>query len=526
MRFLPAGVCAALLLTACTADGGSSDGGSSDGDAAATASPTASPTTTALSDDQAVEPVGDPGTAAVQGGGFPDADRPVAHLADVRAAGHDGFDRVVLEFEGDRVPSYRVSYVEPPVTQDASGRPVEIEGNAFLELRTSPASTVDLSGERPEQVYEGPERIEPTGGSVVTEVVQTGDFEANMAWTVGLQERVSFGVATLADPLRLVVDVRHPSDEEPGTLQPVGDGDTAESIAAGDGPLVALTDVRLGAHEGFDRLVFELAGEGEAGWRVGYTDEPRAQGSGAPVEVPGDAVLGITLTNIALPFDAPEGVQPWEGPDQQAIAGATVLDTLVEDTLFEGHYTFFAGVDRERPFAVGLLNSPQRIVVDILAEEPAAPVALSQRCESPAGFALSYPESWAVNPGDTVPACTRFAPDPFTVPPGTDARVGAVTASVEPAPFDRVANPAGAEELSRTDTTVGGRTAVRVERVSSGEGLWPEGVRTTSYVVDLGEGEDGPRTLVVNTVGLPQFDYARNVRVLDRMVETLELTEP
>lgn len=519
MRLLPAGVCAALVLTACSTDDGSA------ADAGPTSTTTATATTTpAPAEDHAVEPVGTPDTAAVQGGGFPASGRPVAHLTDVRVAGHEDFDRIVLEFDGPRVPSYRVSYVEPPVTEDASGRPVEIDGAAFLEIRTSPAGTVDLSGDRPDQAYDGPDRLAPPDATVVSEVAVTGDVEAQLAWTVGLPERLPFGAAALQDPPRLVVDVRHALDGDPGPLQPVGDGDTAESIAAGDGPPVSLTDVRLGAHEGFDRIVFEVAGEGEAGWRVGYTDEPRAQGSGAPVEVPGGAVLGITLTNIALPGDGPEGVRPWEGAGRQTIAGATVLDTLVEDTLFEGHYTFFAGVDRERPFAVGLLSSPQRIVVDLLAEELAAPVALGQRCETPAGFALSYPDSWSVNPGGTVPECTRFAPDPFTVPPGTDARTGAVTASVERAPFDRVAGPGMGREVSRTDTTVDGRRAVRIERVSAGEGLWPEGVRTTSYVVDLEDAEDRPRTLVVDTVGLPQFDYARNVRVLDRMVETLVLT--
>ncbi|WP_324277184.1 AMIN-like domain-containing (lipo)protein [Blastococcus brunescens] len=70
---------------------------------------------------------------------------------------------------------------------------------------------------------------------------------------------------------------------------------------------MTLTDVSLGGHDGFDRIVFELAGEGEAGWRVGYVDQPRAQGSGAPVPVPGAAALEITLTNVALPGDAPEG---------------------------------------------------------------------------------------------------------------------------------------------------------------------------------------------------------------------------
>lgn len=303
--------------------------------------------------------------------------------------------------------------------------------------------------------------------------------------------------------------------------EPVDESRTDDSEASGDRPPVTLTDVRLTAHGEFDRVVFELAGEGEAGWRVGYTDDPRSQGSGAPVDVPGDAVLGITLTNVALPGDAPEGVEPWGGAGRLTVADPVVLDAVVEDALVEGRYTFFAGLDARRPFAVAALDSPQRVVVDLLAEEPAEPKSLAERCESPEGFAVSYPGSWSVNPGTEAPACTLFSPDSFTVPPATDARVAPINVRVEGIPFDQLVTTGRGEELRRDEFTVDGRPAVRVERVTAGEGLWPQGLPVTRVVVDLGTDDDAPRALVVNTVGLPRFDYPRNVEVLDRMVGSL-----
>ncbi|MCF6744853.1 hypothetical protein E9529_11290 [Blastococcus sp. KM273128] len=309
-------------------------------------------------------------------------------------------------------------------------------------------------------------------------------------------------------------------DEPP---EPVGDGGTDDSEASGDSPPVTLTDVRLADHGDFDRVVFELAGEGEAGWRVGYTGDPRAQGSGDPVEVPGEAVLAITLTNIALPGDAPEGVQPWEGAGRLTADDPAVLDAVVADTLFEGRYAFFAGLDARRPFAVAALDSPQRIVVDLLAEEPAEPDPLGERCESPEGYAVSYPESWEVNPGTEVPACSLFSPDSFEVPPATDARVAPISVRVEGIPFDRLVTTGRGEELSREELTIDGRPAVRVERVTAGEGLWPQGLPVTRVVVDLGADDESSRALVLNTVGLPRFDYPRNVEVLDRMVASLTL---
>jgi hypothetical protein len=466
--------------------------------------------------DRSLDPVGDPGTGPVVTDDFP-AGGATVHLTDVRAAGHGTFDRFVLEFDGDVVPGHRVGYVEPPVTEDGSGRPVQVAGSAFLEVRVTPASGVDLSGGTPRYTYTGRDHVLAPGGRVIAEAVRTGDFEAMLAWTVGLEERVPFGVATLSDPARLVVDVLHPREGgAAGGLAPVGPGGTADLADGGTGAPVVLTDVRLGAHDGFDRVVFEFAGDGRPGYRLGYTDDPRGQGTGRPVEVPGDAALAITLTGLLLPRDAPPGTRPWAGPDEVRIAGAATLQALVPDALFEGRHSFFAGLDERRPFAVARLAQPERLVVDLLTRQPHE-VSLGALCTSPAGFSIQHPADWAVNPGEVLPACSRFAPREFRLEQGTDVRVAPIAVSVESIPFAEVTGPRPGER-ARSALTVDGRDAVRLE-LTTVEGLHPLGTPITLYAVDLA----GERTLVADAVGLAATDHARDVAVLDAMVGTLDL---
>ena len=135
-----------------------------------------------------------------------------------------------------------------------------------------------------------------------------------------------------------------------------------------EAPQVVVTDVRVGSHDGFDRVVFEIGGEGQAGWFTEYDDDPRSDGSGEPVEVAGDAALRVALTNIAPLHseDAPEGVTRWEG-DVAGPAGGVITE-VVDDLLFEGNNTFFIGLDQERPYRITRLQDPQRVVIDIVTE--------------------------------------------------------------------------------------------------------------------------------------------------------------
>jgi hypothetical protein len=135
-----------------------------------------------------------------------------------------------------------------------------------------------------------------------------------------------------------------------------------------EAPQVVVTDVRVGSHDGFDRVVFEIGGEGQAGWFTLYDDDPRSDGSGEPVEVAGDAALRVVLTNIAPPHaeEQPEGVTRWEG-DVAGPPGGVIAE-VVDDLLFEGNHTFFVGLDQERPYRIARLQDPQRVVIDIVTE--------------------------------------------------------------------------------------------------------------------------------------------------------------
>ncbi len=118
-----------------------------------------------------------------------------ALLTDVEVSGSDGVDRVTFTFDTD-IPGYDVAYIDPPVRQDGSGNVVEVEGAAFLEIRMEPASGVDLGGTL-EPTYTGPAEVQGDT-ALVTEVVRTGDFEANLTWVVGVDEEVPYRVS--ADP--------------------------------------------------------------------------------------------------------------------------------------------------------------------------------------------------------------------------------------------------------------------------------------------------------------------------------------
>jgi hypothetical protein len=132
-----------------------------------------------------------------------------AQITAIRAAHNPGFDRVVFEFGPSSVGPYGMPPWSVAVANGfvgTSGRQVPVDGNAFLGVRFSNASTVDPTT--------GAQTFTQTdlhpGLPLVRNVKLVEDFERVMIWGIGLERLVCPKVSELAGPVRLVLDLPTP----------------------------------------------------------------------------------------------------------------------------------------------------------------------------------------------------------------------------------------------------------------------------------------------------------------------------
>jgi hypothetical protein len=121
-------------------------------------------------------------------------------LVAIRAAQHVGFDRVVFEFDGPVPAQQDVTYV-PEIIADPSGLPVQIWGSALMSVTFFSATAHD------ETQFLTPERT-TCGLPNVIQVVRSGDFEGVLSFGIGLAKQQQFTVFTLANPSRVVIDIK------------------------------------------------------------------------------------------------------------------------------------------------------------------------------------------------------------------------------------------------------------------------------------------------------------------------------
>jgi hypothetical protein len=311
------------------------------------------------------------------------------------AGGETDVDSVAFtDCEADR---YTVGYPEDWTTNSGDGLlgPCEIFHPGDIDEPERPRDRdlhhavsmyidqVDLADRDPSdsrnEILEERETTVDGRSALVVEYRSTGDAltpegERSYTWSIDLDGEMLVATTSSVGETdyerdkrildRMVTDELAIDDGTAAGAAPIGGPATTErSTQEPDGWPLTVTDVRLGAHGSFDRITFEIAGDGEAGWLIEYEDEPRSQGRGDPVEVEGDAALRVALRGMAYPTDAPE--PPYDGPERITPDRLDAIVEVVEDVLYEGYHDFFVGLDAERPYRVERLTEPQRVVIDI-----------------------------------------------------------------------------------------------------------------------------------------------------------------
>ncbi|QGU02801.1 hypothetical protein CKALI_09730 [Corynebacterium kalinowskii] len=119
--------------------------------------------------------------------------------------------------------------------------------------------------------------------------------------------------------------------------------------------------MRTGTHQGFDRVVIELTGEGKPGWHIDYVPLPQQQASGQELKVSGDTFLNVNIDGTTYPFEI--GVEATDLP--ATVGSGPAVAEVISGGTFEGRSQFVIGLKGSpRPYSVSYLEDPKRLVID------------------------------------------------------------------------------------------------------------------------------------------------------------------
>lgn len=210
-RALAASAASCLLLLGACAPGAPTDAPqSAETSPSASHSPTASATASATPE---TTPTSEPGLDATKPinadnwmssvEGLPPvrSDDPAKALAltGMRAARHEGFARVVLEFSGEGTPGlWRAAWTEEAVEQ-GRGLPIQVEGEAVLDLVIDGTPMTASESSYPSGTH-------TRAGDL--DIVSDGTFEDNTHVVIGAPTARQFQIGFLSDPVRMVIDIR------------------------------------------------------------------------------------------------------------------------------------------------------------------------------------------------------------------------------------------------------------------------------------------------------------------------------
>lgn len=127
-------------------------------------------------------------------------------LVDHRVGQHEGFERLVLEFNGEPPAQHSVGYTDAAIRgmPDVGDTTDHLAGYEVLELT--------VNGLEPEGAHQAPElhsmgSWQPEQSEIIAEVVMGLLFEGTATYFIGLENESEFHLSHAEDPYRVIIDI-------------------------------------------------------------------------------------------------------------------------------------------------------------------------------------------------------------------------------------------------------------------------------------------------------------------------------
>ncbi|WP_194784839.1 AMIN-like domain-containing (lipo)protein [Actinomyces haliotis] len=123
------------------------------------------------------------------------------------------------------------------------------------------------------------------------------------------------------------------------------------------------TDLRIGSHDGYDRVVVETSGDGTLGFRATYVDAAATQGKGDPISVGGTHTLQVIGRGTTMPVTEELRKVAYTDLGLHEVGDETIAGVYLDGT-FEGQFQVVIGTDATE-YRVFTLSNPTRLVIDV-----------------------------------------------------------------------------------------------------------------------------------------------------------------
>ncbi len=158
---------------------------------------------------------------------------------------------------------------------------------------------------------------------------------------------------------RTTATAAEPQEQQAATQQAATQQAATQQVGAPAAGVAVATDLRVGAHRDYDRVVIEFRG-GLPGYELSFVDSIEQAGSGRPVELAGAASFLITLEPASGHGEDGASTVPAsaDGSGLEAVAEVRLIDD------YEGQLRFAVGLNTQVEPKVQTLSNPPRLVLD------------------------------------------------------------------------------------------------------------------------------------------------------------------